>query len=330
MEKRLRVLFVSSGNSKNFEIAPFIKSQGESLREYGVDVDYFSIRGKGIKGYWKAAKDLKKELTNSKIDIVHAHYSLCALTAILSRPNKPIVVSLMGSDAYGEYVGPNKVKFSSRYLTLITFLIQPFAAAIISKSSNIEKYVYLKRKSNTIPNGVNTGMFKVILDKRELRRELGLDENKQLILYLGNKNDTRKNFALVKSAVELLADDSVEIISTYPVSHDLLNKYYNACDVFAMSAFMEGSPNVIKEAMACNCPIVSTDVGDAKWVLGNTEGCFVSGFSPQSFSQNLKYAIEFSNKKNRTNGRDRIFELGIDTHSVAKKILAIYSKLKIS
>ncbi len=327
MEKRINVLFVCSGNSKNFEIAPFIRSQGESLRPCNVNVDYFLIKGKGLIGYWKAAKELRKELKQKKVDIIHAHYCLTAFTAIISRSRKPIVVSLMGDDAYGEYIGINKVKFSSRYLTLITFLVQPFVSAIISKSENIEKYVYLKKKSSVIPNGVNMEEFCMDEKKKELRTELKLNQNKKLILYLGNKDDPRKNFELVNSSLMKLNDKNVEIISPFPISHDILPKYYNACDVFVMPAFMEGSPNVIKEAMACGCPIVSTDVGDAKWVLGNTEGGFVSGFSPDEFAEKICMALEFAQQKNRTEGRKRIRELGIDTEATAKKIVNIYKEL---
>lgn len=328
MEKKLNVLFVASGNSKSFEIAPFIKSQGESLKEHGADVSYFLIKGKGIKGYRKAAKELKLELKKKEIDIIHAHYSLSALSVILARPKIPIVVSLMGSDAYGEYVGQNKVKFSSRYLTLITYLIQPFVHAIISKSANIDQYVYLKKKAHIIPNGVNTTIFNELTDKNSIRKELGLPQEKKLVLYLGNKEDPRKNFKLVSDAVRILNDNTIEIVSPFPVSHSQLPKYYSACDVFAMPAFMEGSPNVIKEAMACNCPIVATDVGDAKWVIGNTEGCFVSGFFAEEFAEKIKLALNYSNEKERTAGRKRLLELGLDIDSVARKIVGLYSKLR--
>lgn len=328
MEKRLKVVFVSSGNSKNFEITPFIKSQGESLRQNNVDVDYFLVKGKGIKGYWKASRELKRELKNKEVDIVHAHYSLCALTAILATPKVPIVVSLMGSDVYGEYVGQNRVRLSNYYLSVITFLIQPFVDSIISKSKNIEKHVYLKKKSSIIPNGVNIDSFTNLADKKTLRKELGLDENKKLILFFGNKNDQNKNFDLVNDSVKLLADETVEIVSPYPVSPNLVPKYYQACDVFCLPSFMEGSPNVVKEAMASNCPIVATDVGDAKWVLGNTPGCFISDFSKENYSNNLKSALDFSQKQGRTNGRDRIIELGIDINSIAKRIIELYLKLK--
>lgn len=101
----------------------------------------------------------------------------------------------------------------------------------------------------------------------------------------------------------------------------------NSSDFLLLTSFREGSPQVIKEAMACNCPIVSTDVGDIKWVIGNTEGCYLTTFDPKVVAEKLKMAIEFAQTKGRTNGRDRIIQLGLDAESVAKKVLEVYQKV---
>jgi len=71
------------------------------------------------------------------------------------------------------------------------------------------------------------------------------------------------------------------------VPYEDIPVYMNASDVLILSSFHEGSPNVVKEAMACNCPIVATNVGDVKWVLGNTEGCYISSFDPINYSEKL-------------------------------------------
>ncbi|MFW5983504.1 MAG: glycosyltransferase, partial [bacterium] len=89
----------------------------------------------------------------------------------------------------------------------------------------------------------------------------------------------------------------------------------------------EGSPNVIKEAMACNKPIVSTNVGDVEWLFGNTEGCYLSDFNPENFAKQLEKAICFSETKGETKGRDRIIELKLDASSVAKKITEVYREV---
>ena len=56
---------------------------------------------------------------------------------------------------------------------------------------------------------------------------------------------------------------------------DLIPYYMNSADCILFTSIQEGSPNVIKEALACNIPIVSTNVGDVKERLETIDGCFV-------------------------------------------------------
>lgn len=320
----MKVLFVCSGNSKSFEIIPFIKAQGESLKELGVEVDYFPIQGKGLKGYVKAGLQLRKYLKHRKYDIIHAHFSLSGWSAVLGAPNTPVVLSLMGDDAQGDYIGVNKITLRSRFFMLSSLLIQPFVKAIISKADNLEKYVYLKHKSYVIPNGVDTEVFKPIL--QDLKLELGLDPAKKQVLFLGSKERIGKNFPLAQQAVAELNMQHVELINPYPIPHSDIPKFLNAAAVLVVPSFMEGSPNVVKEAMACKCPIVATDVGDIKWVMGNTKGCFLSSFKVDEFAYKIGLALEFAEKEGRTNGEQRIKELGLEAASVAQRVIEVYYK----
>lgn len=320
----MKVLFVASGNSQNFDVAPFIRAQGDSISQEGVEVQYFKVLGKGTIGYLKAIRSLRAFIKNGNFDLIHTHYTLAGLVGVLAFSGKPIVHSFMGSDVYGIYTGENKVKLSSRYLTLLSWVIQPFVHAIISKSSNINKYVYLRRKAEIIPNGVDLESISRI--DVEPKKALGLDPEKCHILFLGNPGSPRKNFDLVKNAVDLLSDQNIELLAPYPIPHEQVLKYLRVIDVFAMTAFMEGSPNVVKEAMACNCPIVSTKVGDVEWVIGQTKGCFLSSFDPAEFAERLQAALLFSKEKARTDGADRVRELGLDSKTVARRIIGTYEK----
>lgn len=316
------VLFVCSGNSNNFNIVPFIYSQGESLRSLDLDIQYFTINKKGIFGYISTAYKLRKYLENNEVDIIHAHYTLSGWTAVLTFTKKPIVLSLMGTDAYGEYIDIKKRDFFSRYLMLLTILIQPFVKSIICKSKNIEKYVIQKKKSFIIPNGID--LDKIRYYGHHFKEELGLDLEKKYILFLGNKKNKRKNYKLLKSAYSLIDSDKVKLISPYPISHDEVVKYLNSVDVLVLPSFMEGSPNVVKEAMACNCPIVATDVGDTKWIIGKTFGCYLSSFDNEDMAQKIKRALEFGERRRRTKGRERIIKLGLSSDLIAKKIFQLY------
>ncbi|MFC5269484.1 glycosyltransferase family 4 protein [Adhaeribacter terreus] len=323
LQKNIKVLFVCSGNTKGFEVVPFIKAQGESLKKAGIEVDYFPIVGKGLRGYFKASQQLRQHLKNNPYDLIHAHFTHSGWTAVMAAGRTPVILSLMGSDAYGEYIGINKVQLKSRANTLLTYLIQPFTKAIISKSQNIEDYVYLKQKSYIIPNGINKDKFKP--DSTYTKVDLGLDPSKKHVLFLGSKTNVRKNFKLAEQAVSKLGLPNVELINPYPVSHTEIPKYLNTADVLALTSLMEGSPNVVKEAMACNCPIVSTDMGDVKWVMGNTPGCYLSSFNADDFADKLRQALEFSEKTARTSGELRIRELGLDADTIANRVIEVYN-----
>jgi glycosyltransferase involved in cell wall biosynthesis len=318
----MKVLFVCSGNAKSFDIVPFIKEQGESLKKLGVDVAYYQIKGKGLQGYLKSGFKLRKYLKTNHYDLIHAHFTKSGCTAVIGVHKIPVILSLMGSDAYGEYIGENKVLFVSRYLTLLTYFIQPFVRAIISKSENIERYVYMKSKSYIVPNGINMDKFKL----NPINHNINLDFNPKAkrVLFLGSKTSIRKNIKLVQDAISQLKLKDVELINPFPISHDAIPKYLNSANVLAACSFMEGSPNVIKEAMACNCPIVTTDVGDVKWVLGKIEGCYIASFQTEDYAAKLGEALKFSETIGRTKGEQRIKELGLDSETVAKRVLEIY------
>lgn len=321
----MRVLFVCSGNSKYFRISPFTMAQGESLMERGVDVDFFPITGKGLKNYWKNISHLKKQIKQNQYDIIHAHYSLSGWVGVLARRKIPVVLSLMGDDAQGTFTGKQKIKFSSRFFILLTYLVQPFVKAVISKSSDLEKAVYRKKISYVIPNGIQLNKF--IVSESGFRSELGLKKEMKYILFLGNPDDINKNYSLAREAVRLLDRRDIELINVYNQDPEKVVKYLNSVDVFVCCSFAEGSANVIKEAMACNCPMVVTNSGDAAWVIGDTPGCFIARYDPENFAGNITKALEYVQAHRRTNGRDRIKNLGLDSASIAEKIFQVYTKV---
>lgn len=321
----MKILFVSSGNSSNFDVAPFIKSQRESLKVLGIDIQHFTLNGKGLTGYLKSAFKLRKYLKKNQVDIIHAHYTLSGWVAVLACSGKPKVLSLMGTDAYGEFIGVDKIKFTSRYLIFSTYLIQPFVQALISKSQNIEESVYSKKKSKIIPNGID--LEKIAYNKIGFKEELGLDPDKKHILFLGNKKNVRKNYKLLEEAMGRINSNDISVVTPYPVSHDQAVKYMNSVDVTVVPSLMEGSPNVVKEAMACNCPVVATDIGDIRWLFGDEPGHFLTTFDPLDMAEKIQTAIDFAQQKGTTRGRERIIELGLDSKTVAKRIIDVYKSV---
>ena len=325
----MTVLFICSGNSKDFGIAPFVLSQAKSIQEEGVEILFYKVIGKGIRGYLKNVRKLRLFLSEHSIDIIHAHYSFNGLLALLAIAKPPVVVSFMGSDTYGDYDTKGRLKRGSFINIFISKAIQPFINAAIVKSPNLANYIYTKNKLSTIPNGVNINIFKPI-DQSVAKEKLGLHKDINYVLFLGEKGNERKNFELSANAVSKVNEESkskILFLTPYPVSQELLPYYMCAANVVLLSSYNEGSPNVIKEAMACNRPIVSTNVGDVEWLFGNEPGHYIASFEVDDYANKLKQAVDFSNNNESTNGRERIKQLGLDSQTIAQRIIAIYKKV---
>lgn len=301
----MKVLFVSSG--RQGEVGYVVKNQGESLIRNGLEVVFFTA-GPGIAGYLKAVPQLRREFRKGGFSIVHAHYSLSAFVATLAGC-RPLVVSLMGSDT----------RHSAIVSSIIRFLSRRRWAATIVKTAEMQTMINLP-KAAVIPNGVDTDRFRPI-DKLTARKQLGLGHDKKLILFISGLNRVEKRFDLASEAVSLLQDDEAVLLHLHDTPNDQVPIYLNAADLLLLTSSREGSVNVVKEAMACNCPVVSTDVGDVRWVLGSTEGCFVTSSDPSDIAESIRRVLESGR---RTTGRSRIEEIGLDDGSVADRIIDLY------
>lgn len=303
----MRVLFVSSGNSK-YGISPIIKNQGESLKKKGIEIDFFTIKGKGIFGYLKNVPKIRN-LGKEKYDIVHAHYSLSAFATSLAGIS-PIVVSLMGSD----------INSSNSFLKIIKFFYKISWKKVIVKSQDMKGKLGMKG-IEIIPNGVDFRKF-MFLDKQESIQYLGWEPNKKHILFAANPKRLEKNYQLAKESFKNIISKNVELHFLENTPNEEMVYFFNASDVILLTSLWEGSPNVIKEAMACNIPIVSTDVGDVKEVIGNTEGCYITTFEAADVAKKIQLALDFGK---RTTGRKDIQHL--ESGIVAKKIIEIYKSV---
>jgi glycosyltransferase involved in cell wall biosynthesis len=304
----IKTLFVSSGNSKA-GINPIVRSQGESLKRNGIDLDYYPIVGKGTKGYLKNIPRLSKYIANNNYNIIHAHYSLSSIVASISC-KLPMVVSLMGSDTHMIFFWKLIIRMFYRFRWDVT----------IVKSIRMKKNNCFYNAA-VIPNGVNFELFKPI-EKEIAKMKVGFNDKKRHIIFVANPQNSVKNYKLAKKAVKTINNGSVELNTVSNVDQNIVSYYMNAADVLLLTSLREGSPNVIKEAMACNCPIVSTDVGDVKELIRNTEGCYMSSYDPEDVAEKLKKAIAFGK---RTDGRNNIQHL--ESSVIGNKVIDVYNKV---
>lgn len=305
---------------------PFIKSQIDSLIKANLDVEVFDLKAyESSLRYFTYSNRLKNIVKARKIDIIHAHYGYCGLTSSLAKTGKPIILSLMGSDLLGSPDENGKIRIRGKFDILLTKFVLNFVDEIIVKSYDMKNRLKVNKPVHVLPNGVDFEIFKP-MNKNECRNELKLPQDKFLVLFLGNINLRRKNFPLAKESVEKLksklGDDKAEIITPFGISHREVVKYYNACDVLLVPSFLEGSPNVVKEAMACNLPVISTDVGDVKEIISGARNCFIVPFSSEIIQEKLECIYK---NNSRSNGRERIEHL--KDNVIANKLITIYRNL---
>jgi glycosyltransferase involved in cell wall biosynthesis len=319
------VLFVSSGNGF-YGISPIITRQGNSLEKKGIEVEYFGIKGRGLTGYLRNIFLLREFLKFYEPDIIHAHYGLSAIVAFLANGGKKLIVSFMGSDV----LGSEDISWFYNFISKGSIITNRFLARfsyqhIIVKSEEMLEKFSKTNKASLIPNGIDINDF-YFTGKKQAREELKLASEERIVLFISNPERPEKNYNLAREAIQL-CEYRTTIIPVFNISLDKLKYYYSAADLLIMTSLNEGSPNVVKEAMACDCPVVSTDVGNVKWLFGETQGYYITSYDPIDIAGKIKLAIDFSEKYGKTRGRERIIELGLDSETVAGKIIEVYKKV---
>ena len=318
----MRILIVCSYKEKMPEgCVPFIREQVEALRAQGCECEYFHVKGKGIVGYLKEIPALRRKIREWKPDVVHAHDGLSCLVANLATRRVPVVSTYHGSDINVKSVR----RFSNLAIRLSAWNV------FVSKKNMALAGVVEGKKASLVPCGVNLPQPWSELKKQKVEQltlnqwvEGVLEQNKKHVLFAGAFDNAVKDPELAKESVVLL--DNVQLIELKGYSRDQVNALMYSCNALLMTSKTEGSPQVIKEAMACGCPIVSVDVGDVAERTEGVSGCFVvKSRESRDIAEALKKAIAFEGK---TNGREHILAAGLTNELVAKRIIEIYKQIK--
>lgn len=313
----------------------FIKSQIDSIRRQGIDIDLLFIKGyqskfnylKAILQFWCRlyARSLSRQrldsTLNASYDLIHAHYGLSGWVARMQF-KRPVVVSFMGDDILGTPAKNGRNTFFSLFLVGLNKILSRLVNGVIIKSAEMETKLGLP-KAVVIPNGVDLELFKP-MERVKACQQLNLDPAKQYILFANNPDIAVKNFPLAQRVFQIVQEKikQVELVVVHKETWHKMPLYMNACDILLMTSFHEGSPNTIKEAMACNLPIVSVGVGDVKEVTRNTRNCFVTSRDARQMAEQV---IQIIDSNERSNGRERITHLEIQ--KVAQQIIDIYQRI---
>lgn len=302
----MRVLVVASFNKGHF--APFIIEQAEALKEQGCEIEFFGLQGKGLRGYLNNVPQLKQKIREFRPDVIHAHYGLSGLFANLQR-EIPVVTTYHGSDINDKSALP----FSKMAIRL--------SGWNIFVSRKIIKIAKPKKNYSLLPCGIDLHELQQ-MNKSEARQRMNLEANKRYVLFSGAFDNEVKNAPLARKAMEELCDPSVVLLELKGYSREEVTLLMCAVDALLMTSFTEGSPQVIKEALACGCPIVSVDVGDVKERIDGVDGCYVAETRHATeLASLLQNAMGFEGK---TKGRKRVISDQLDNRLVSQQLMKIF------
>ena len=299
----MKILVVASGNSKT--ISPFIIEQVESLKNLNIYIEYFFIEGKGWAGYLKNIFYLKRKIRNKNFNLIHAHYGLSGLLATLQR-KIPVIITFHGSD----------INISKNYKW--SFI----ASRLSKKNIFVHKDQHKKLKISLdnkyiIPCGINLKIF-CPKNRKKSRNILGWNQNKVYILFSSSFDNPVKNIDLARKSIQNLKNTKLVELKGYNKTQ--LANLMNAADLLLVTSFSETGPLVVKEAAACHCPIVSTDVGDVKKVIRNLKNSHITNYNVKEINNTIKKII---NSKNQ-NQDNRLDLSDYSLEQTAKKIKKVY------
>lgn len=300
----------------------FVEAQVESLRRLGVRADVQVIRGRRSKlEYLAAIGRLHARLRRTSYDVVHAHYGLSGFVAVQQR-RAPVCVSFCGSDLLGIPDTNGRETARGRAQVVLSRLAAARAGKVIVKSRQLGLALGGRRDFAVIPNGVDLSLFAPI-DRGEARRALGISDGDPRVLWVGRTRSSEKRFDRAEAAMRALAarrpDVKLLVLEGRPQRE--VAQAMSAADCLLMTSALEGSPNVVKEAMACNLPVVSTRVGDVEELFGRNPACILSDGTPHDLASGIERAIAMG----RSNGRAAVEALSLE--SVARRVLSIYEEL---
>ncbi|PCR91549.1 glycosyltransferase [Natrinema ejinorense] len=296
----------------------FFDQQIEVLEEKGVDCTVCVVPGaeqidgdmggrRGVKEYLQYFPRVRRELRRGEYDLVHANYGLTAPYAV-TQFQLPVVLTLWGSDVVG-------------FDGLVTKACAWQCDAVTVRSREMRELLG-RDDAHIIPSGVDLERFKPI-DDRVAREEVGWRTDRTHVLFPYSPDYERKNYPLAERVVERTRkriDSEIELQTISGVRHEEVPLYMNAADVLLLTSEHEGSPNTVKEALACNLPVVSTDVGDVRARLRNVSPSGVGETEDELVAQ----LVSVLDADTRSNGREAVREVSWDR--IGDRLKEIYAR----
>ncbi len=323
-KKSFRVLMVTGiyPTEQRPHSGTFVKTQVDSLVAAGLEVEVIHPKpGPVPLRYVTAATQVFLKTLTGRFDVVHGHYGLWCLAARMQWTT-PVVAAYLGDDLLGTVTTGGGYSKKSLLVVHISRWLCHLVDAVTVKTEQ------MKRAASgdsifVIPDGINFELFHP-MPRAEVRATLGWDQERYYVLFGNNPQIPVKNFPLAQAAIECLRNRGldVELVVANGFLQTTVAQYISACNAVVLPSFAEGSPNIVKEAMACNVPVVATEVGDVSELLGRTAGCSVSPYDSEAFAAALEKAFQHTEP---TTGRTDIAYA--DSSVIAGRIIEVYAQI---
>jgi teichuronic acid biosynthesis glycosyltransferase TuaC len=326
MEAPMRVLMITSewpapGRPRT---TYFIKRQAEFLSAAGVDITVFQFRGAKRPDYYlRAWLRLRRQLSRGRYDLVHAQFGQSGLLALPKQI--PLVVTFRGSDLLGIVGRDGKYTWASKIGKWASRVVARAANAVIVVSEHMKASLPNGVRPLVLPSGLDFNLFRPI-PRAEARARLGLPSDRRLVLFAGNPDTARKRFGLARAAIAALTAGqppgaaTVELVVAWGAPHEEMPLYMGAADALLFTSMQEGSPNVVKEALACNLPVVSVAVGDVPERLRGVSNCeLVDDERPEALALALGRVLAAGH---RSDGREHVQQL--NEQHITQRVIDLY------
>jgi glycosyltransferase involved in cell wall biosynthesis len=300
----------------------FVKSQVDSLVAAGITTTLYEIEGwRSSAEYFKAMRRIPRLARSCGADLVHAHFGYSGAAALGAQA--PLVVSFCGDDLLGRPDGNGGITLKSRALVRLSVRAAHRADAVIVKSEQMRRVIAGVPGVHVIPNGVDTSRVKPE-PRAAARAALGWRPDGKVLLFPANRDLVRKNFPLAQAVERRLRERGMDVRLEYLFGqpHSTIVRAMSAADVLLLPSLHEGSPNAVKEAMACGLPVVAAPVGDCPELLRDCHPSAIAERTEEAFTEATARVLAADA---RSNGR-ALIEASLTLEAVARRVIAVYER----
>jgi len=296
----------------------FVKDQVDAYQTSQPEtiIDVYHIKAKISGGsnfsYIRAFFNLTYKFLFEKYDVVHSHHAFCTLLCLFNRSR--LVYTVHEGELNNKKIRSALIKLAIRLAKSVVYVSQ----SEFSKSKKIKKYL--------LPCGVNHVEFAPAEDALENKKKLGLPLDRSIILFPADPNRPEKNASILKQ-VEKAAKDAGEnwtFLYGGKIDKSDMPLYMQASDIVVSIGQYESDGMVIKEALACNTPVLATNVGNAELYVNNRNGILIEAQPKEAYRAISKILID---NESYRNGREHLLQLGQDMECVSKNLNDIYRSL---